>query len=206
MTAEAKKLLIKTVAAVVFFAVLLSVVILPKLSKVRRLAADVRVTLQQNQKLQTLILTSKNAGDRLDEIQEALKAYKKKALYQEDLTRVLDEIGAAAQKQMLDVESLRALDEPRRIPGEPFVEGVYEIQQVRVALKAEGTYPEVVRYLKALEIFPYLVSVQSISVKNMTSGMIHDGEDPNLLVEMTIAVLMRVPPIQKKVNLRGGVT
>lgn len=197
MTTDAKKLLIQSILVGCVFAALLFLVILPKVTIVRKLAAEVRTTLAENQKLQADVLTAKHSGDRLDEIQGMLAQYKKKALYQEDLTRALDEIGSSAQKAGLSVSSLRALDEPRRIPGNAFVEGSMEIQQVNLSLKAEGQYPMIVQYLKTLEQFSYSADVQKVILKSASFGDLVDGEDPLLSVEIMIAVLMRVPPIKK---------
>jgi len=196
MTVEAKKLAVKSVLAASVFVAVLSLVILPKAVRVRKLAADVRVTLQENQKLQTSVLTAKHSGDRLEEIKTALAKYKTKALDQEDLTRVLDEIGSAAQTSRLSVISLRALDEPRRIPGAAFVDGALEIQQVMISLKAEGHYPDIVRYFKALEQLPYLTAVRTVNLKSAVLEPSAEGEDPRLSVEVALAVLMRVPPIK----------
>lgn len=197
MTVEAKKLTVQSVLAVCLFAAVLFLVLLPKASRVRKLAEDVKMTLADNQRLQTSVLTAKHSGDRLDEINEKLNRYKARALYQEDLPRVLDEIGATAQTARLSVLSLRALDEPRRIPGESFVEGALEIQQVIVSLKAEGQYPDMVQYFKALESLPYLTSVQTLSLKKADLRETLENEEPRLSVEVMIAVLMRVPPIKK---------
>ena len=110
MTIEVKKLTVKSILAGGLFCALLFLVILPKVSAVRKLATSVRLALAENQRLQTSVLTAKHSGDRLDAIKEKLAEYKTKALYQEDLTRVLDEIGVAAQTARLNVVSLRALD------------------------------------------------------------------------------------------------
>ena len=198
MTVEAKKLTIKAGLALSVFAALLFLVILPKASSVRKLAEEVRVALKDNQELQTSVLTAKHSGDRLDEIKETLAQYRTKALYQEDLTRVLDEIGSVAQTARLKVVSLRALDEPRRIPGEAFVEGALEIQQVMISLTAEGQYPDMVNYFKTLEHLTYSADVQRVMLKNSEFVPSTAGQDPHLSVEVMLAVLMRVPPMKKQ--------
>jgi len=198
MTVEAKKLGINSGLVLGVFAALLLLVILPKASSVRKLAAEVRVALADNQMLQVSVLTAEHSGDRLDEIKETLAQYKTKALYQEDLTRVLDEIGSAAQTARLKVVSLRALDEPRRIPGAAFVEGAFEIQQVMISLTAEGQYPDMVNYFKTLERLIYSADVQKVMLKSTDFVPSAEGEDPRLSVEVKLAVLMRVPPIKKQ--------
>jgi len=197
MTVEVKKLTVKTILAVFVFSAVLFLVILPKVSVVRKLAAEVRVALADNQRMQTSVLTAKHSGDRLDEIKGTLAQYKVKALYQEDLTRVLDEIGAAAQTARLNVVSLRALDEPRRIPGEAFTEGALEIQQVKISLKAEGQYPDMVSYFKTLDQLSYLADVQQVTLKSASFGLLAEGEDPRLSADVMLTVLMRVPPMKK---------
>ena len=198
MTIEVKKLTVKTIIAGGLFCALLFLVILPKAVRVKKMAADVRGTLAHNQQLQTSVLTAKHSGERLDQIKETLVQYKKKALYQEDLTRVLDEIGAAAQTAGLNVVSLRAMDEPHRIPGEPFVEGSLEIQQVMVSLQAEGKYPNMVQYFKALDYLAYSADVQTVTVKSADFVSAKEGEDPRLSADVMLAVLMRVSPIKKQ--------
>ncbi len=198
MTSAAKKLTVKSVLAMLIFGALLFLIILPKVGSVRKLAAEVRMALAENQKLQTAVLTAKHSGDRLDEIKGTLAQYKAKALHQEDLTKVLDEIGSTAQAAGLSVRSLRALDEPHRIPGEPFVEGPLEIHQVIISLKVEGRYPDIVRYFQSLEGLSYSTAIQKVVVKSAAAATLQKGEDPQLSAEIMLAVLMRVPPLKKQ--------
>ncbi len=202
MTPAAKTLSLKTgLVAGVFLAVFFFV-ILPKLASVRKLGAEVNKTFQENQALQAAILTAKNSGDRLEEIQAQLDQHRTKVLFQEDLARTLDEIGSAAQAVRLNVMSLQALDQPRLLPGDPFMDQNLEVQQVRISLKAEGQYPDMIRYFKKLEKMPYPVAVQTVLLKNPVLSITVEGKEPSLAMEVTLAVLMRLPPSKNPVS--GG--
>ena len=193
MTPALKKLMTRSALIGGVFAAAFFIVVLPKVMAVRRLSADVRKTFQENRALQALILTANNSGDRLEVIQQKLEKYKKRALRQEDLTKALDAIGSQAQAIRLNVLSLQALDQPRRIPGEIFTDGDSEIQQVQIALKAEGEYPDVRQYFDKLEELPYQVSIQTILLKNISPQTTESHKEPLLSLEVTMGVLMRFP-------------
>ncbi len=201
MTPALKELITKTGLAGGVFFVAIFVIVLPKFMMARRLSMEVQKTFQENRKIQTLILTVKNSGDRLEVIQKKLEQYKKRALRQEDLTEMLDTIGSQAQGMRLNVLSLQALDEPRRIPGEVFMDGGFEIQQLRIALKAEGEYSDLRRYFDKLEELPYEVRIQTILLKNTSAGAMEKNKEPILSMEVTLGVLMR---FQKSKALEGG--
>ena len=202
MTPVLRRLLIKAGLVNVLFLAVFFLGILPKFMAVRRLSAEVHRSFHDNQILQEMILTAKNSGQRLERIQEKLEQYRKKVLRPGDLTHVLDEIGSQAQAEHMNVLSLQALDQPRKIPGEPFTDGEWEIQQVRIALKAEGEYPDLQRYFKQLEGMPYQVSVQSIFLKNTSVDAMVPNKEPLLRMEVTLGVLMRFP--KSKIPEPGG--
>ncbi len=204
MRPSKKKLLTK--AGIVFgvFFALVFVVILPEFIFVRQLSLDVQKTFHSNQTLQTMILTAKNAGNRLEVIQQKLADYKKRVLWPEDLTRSLDEIGSQAQSQGLNVLSLQALDEAKLIPGDAFIDQGLEIQQVGIMLKAEGRYQDIRNYFEQLEAMPYQVRVQTLLLKNTSAGGVDEKKEPVLGMEITLGVLIRLPQSVVAAPPRGG--
>ena len=180
------------------------VAVLPKWMAVRQLSTEVHKNFRDNQALQTLILTVNNSGNRLEVIQKKVREYKKKVLRQEDLTKVLDEIGSQAPALHLNVLSLQALNEPRQLPGQAFIDEGLEVQQIRIVLKAEGQYQDIRNYLKQLEAMPYQVRVQTILLKNTSAGVIkEENKEPLLSMEVTLGVLMRLPKLKAAASPGG---
>lgn len=190
-----KNLLIQVGVLSTILALFILFFLIPQHTKTRRLARQVESLYVDNQRTQSLVLSSGHSGEKLQNIQKLLGRYRSMIPPRTQLPEVLDKIASRAEADGLEVLSLKPLrDIPYLADDLGLLKGQkLQVVKVVIGLEAKGHFFEIAHYLVHLENGPFKMIVEGVRFENTSPVKERTLKEPELTVTIDIGILMKFP-------------
>ncbi|MDD5217015.1 MAG: type 4a pilus biogenesis protein PilO [Candidatus Omnitrophica bacterium] len=168
---------------------------LPQYGRTQLLRSEVENLSKENERIQTMVISTEKTGEKLQSIQNQLRKYQGMLPPRGTLSNVLDKIASRAQVDGLQVFSIKPLRDLAYAEADPELLKNHgqKIIQVVISISAQGRYGSLGRYISHLENSPYKILIREVIVQNMDMIASQEGKEPELTIDLTLGILMKVP-------------